>query len=207
MADGGVVLVTGATGAIGPALVDELVRSGYRVRTLSRRAPDGALPAGVESQRGDITDRDAVERAVDGTAAIFHLAARLHLAGPPSRDMGVYQRVNVNGDGNRHRRRATSGRAASRSGQHDRRVRRDHASCAASDRVDDATTGDAVCVDETSGGRDRSIRGRDVGRAARHRVAAGGRLRASGERQLPRPGRGAGVQPLRADRQRPKPAN
>lgn len=97
MPDRGLVLVTGATGAIGPALVEELIRSGYRVRTLSRRPPDAVLPDGVESQEGDITDRAAAQRAADGTAAIFHLAARLHLAGPPSRDIAAYQRVNVDG--------------------------------------------------------------------------------------------------------------
>lgn len=97
MPDSGVVLVTGATGAIGPGLVDELVRAGYSVRTLSRHRPGVPPPDGVDAQQGDVTDRAAVERAVDGVYAIVHLAARLHLAGPPSRDIAAYERVNVTG--------------------------------------------------------------------------------------------------------------
>ena len=94
---GVLVLVTGATGAIGPGVVAELLRSGYRVRTLALVGTVSSLPPEVESRWGDITDPIAVAAAVDGAAAVVHLAARLHLAGPPSRDIEAYKHVNVRG--------------------------------------------------------------------------------------------------------------
>jgi NAD(P)-dependent dehydrogenase (short-subunit alcohol dehydrogenase family) len=63
----------GASGGTGRALVDELHRSGYRVRAVSRHL--GAdLPGGVEAVRGDITHPEEVRRAVAGAAVVFHTA-------------------------------------------------------------------------------------------------------------------------------------
>lgn len=97
MAHGDLVLVTGATGAIGPGIVAELLRSGRAVRTLSLAGSDSANISGTEARWGDITDPAAVAAAVEGASAVVHLAARLHLKGPPSRDIAAYRHVNVRG--------------------------------------------------------------------------------------------------------------
>jgi nucleoside-diphosphate-sugar epimerase len=91
-------LVTGATGAVGPALVERLLGEGLRVRLVSR----GALPVPwprekVEAVRGDVTDRATVGRAVEGMDWVFHLAAQLHVARPDSSLAPTFERVNVEG--------------------------------------------------------------------------------------------------------------
>jgi UDP-glucose 4-epimerase len=91
------VLVTGASGAIGPAVVEALLSAGYDVRTLARHVDDTRYSRGVETRVGDIIDPGTVTSAVHGVAAVVHLAARLHLAGPPSRDIDAYRLVNVSG--------------------------------------------------------------------------------------------------------------
>jgi NAD dependent epimerase/dehydratase len=80
-----VVLVTGADGFIGSHLAERLVREGARVRALvqynsfgrwgwlDRADPD--LLAGMDVIAGDIRDSERMASAVDGCAAVFHLAA------------------------------------------------------------------------------------------------------------------------------------
>lgn len=90
------VLVTGATGMIGPALVKRLLEEGYSVRALARNHPvPGCLPDGVEFVQGDIIDGDALTRAVNGVKIVFHLAAKLHERNPNSQIYADFQRVNV----------------------------------------------------------------------------------------------------------------
>jgi dTDP-L-rhamnose 4-epimerase len=83
----GRVLITGGAGFIGSHLADELLASGYRVRVLDSLAEQvhGGLreQAGrppyladeVELVVGDVGDRAAVDRALDGVDSVFHLAA------------------------------------------------------------------------------------------------------------------------------------
>ncbi len=89
-------LVTGATGAIGPRLVAELVQQGYDVRVLSRHRPAKPLfPDAVEFITADVCDRDAVRAAAAGAELVFHLAALLHVTNPPPELRAEYQRINV----------------------------------------------------------------------------------------------------------------
>jgi dihydroflavonol-4-reductase len=69
-------LVTGAAGFIGGHVVAALAAGGASVRAFDRHPP----PAGTVSDRvewvlGDVLDSDAVQRAVEGCDAVFHLAA------------------------------------------------------------------------------------------------------------------------------------
>src|SRR3954470_10258209 len=82
---GKTVLVTGAAGFIGSHLTERLVRDGHEVRVLVRyngrddRGHLGNLPSeirdAVEVHRGDLKDPEAVRKAVDGCARVFHLGA------------------------------------------------------------------------------------------------------------------------------------
>src|SRR4051794_4224107 len=82
---GRTVLVTGAAGFIGSHLTERLVRDGHEVRVLVRyngrddRGHLDRLPAevrgAIEVHRGDLKDPEAVRRAVEGRAWIFHLGA------------------------------------------------------------------------------------------------------------------------------------
>jgi UDP-glucose 4-epimerase len=95
------ILVTGATGAVGPVLVRMLLEKGYCVRTLSRRMPNNAIFSDeVEVLTGDVTDYSAVERAVQGVYAIFHLAAKVHDNSCTEKYMKECRNVNIEGTRN-----------------------------------------------------------------------------------------------------------
>ncbi len=92
------VLVTGATGAVGPALVARLRAEGCRVRTLTRgRLPLPEPAPRIETLQGDVADREAVARAVDGVDWVLHAAALLHVTRPGPELLPHYERVNVEG--------------------------------------------------------------------------------------------------------------
>ena len=65
------VLVTGSTGAIGQPLSRYLVSRGHTVRGFARRPTPGL----DDSVVGDLSDRDAVRRAVEGVDTVVHLGA------------------------------------------------------------------------------------------------------------------------------------
>jgi len=92
------VLVTGASGAVGPRVVQALCAAGYRVRTLSLYgSSQRQWPDDVEMRIGDVTDRDAVHSAVQGVEAVVHMAALLHIVNPPPSLHTKYKHVNVDG--------------------------------------------------------------------------------------------------------------
>lgn len=77
------ILITGGAGFIGSHTLDLLLRQGYRVRVLDALMPpvhaDGKLPAYFPRQaefvHGDVRDRDAWLKALQGVDAVIHLAA------------------------------------------------------------------------------------------------------------------------------------
>ena len=74
------ILVTGATGFLGSALVDLLVREHLPVRALVRSPHKAAvLPDVVERAPGDINDEASLRRAMDGCEGVMHLAAAVGL--------------------------------------------------------------------------------------------------------------------------------
>ncbi len=94
------VLVTGGTGFTGKALVLRLLADGHDVIALDSKEglkTDELRQAGAQVIIGSVTDRDMVERAVEGVEVVQHLAAAF-------RDLGVsedfYREVNVQGTRN-----------------------------------------------------------------------------------------------------------
>jgi UDP-glucose 4-epimerase len=67
------ILVTGGTGLVGSRLLRRFVDAGLDCRALVR--PGKEIPAGATRVEGDLLDADSLQRAVDGVAAIVHLAA------------------------------------------------------------------------------------------------------------------------------------
>lgn len=84
------LLVTGATGFVGSAVVAYLHEQGYAVRAVVRD-PSRAdvLPAGVERVAADLADADSLARAMDGCEGVFHLAAAVGMPGPEARELNV----------------------------------------------------------------------------------------------------------------------
>ena len=90
------LLVTGATGFLGGAVVRRLLARGHGVRALAR--PDSpraaSLHPSVEVVTGDLTDPPSLERAVAGVEGVFHVAAVYSYW---HRDPSEIYRVNVDG--------------------------------------------------------------------------------------------------------------
>ena len=83
------VLVTGATGRVGSAVVDLLVDAGVPVRALTRRSEAAAmLPANVEVVTGDLTVPGSLDAALRGVGAVF-----LVWTAPPATAPAVVERL------------------------------------------------------------------------------------------------------------------
>jgi dTDP-L-rhamnose 4-epimerase len=84
MSSGERILITGGAGFIGSHVADALLQSGYRVRVLDSLDAQvhgaavtfpGYLAPDVERIYGDVRDAGAVQRALEGVDAVYHLAA------------------------------------------------------------------------------------------------------------------------------------
>ncbi len=67
------ILVTGGTGLVGSRLLRRFVDAGVVCRALVR--PGKEIPAGVARTEGDLLDAASLRAALEGVAAIVHLAA------------------------------------------------------------------------------------------------------------------------------------
>jgi uncharacterized protein YbjT (DUF2867 family) len=65
-------VVFGATGAIGGAVVGELLRKGRSVRAVSR---GGRAPAGAQGVAADAADASQAAAAAEGAAVVYHCAS------------------------------------------------------------------------------------------------------------------------------------
>ncbi len=89
--------VTGSSGFVGQHLVSWLAAQGHAVMAVSRSSTS-QLPVGVQARPvADYTDVAAMARALKGTLAVVHLAARAHVLGAePQQDArSAFERANV----------------------------------------------------------------------------------------------------------------
>jgi dihydroflavonol-4-reductase len=97
------VLVTGASGFVGSAVVRQLLQAGYAVRALVRKTSPLANLDGLPVDRatGDLGDRPSLERALHGCSGLFHVAADYRIWVPDPNRM-----LAANVDGTRNLMRA-----------------------------------------------------------------------------------------------------
>ncbi|MEO8971614.1 MAG: NAD-dependent epimerase/dehydratase family protein [Ktedonobacteraceae bacterium] len=90
------ILVTGATGFLGSALVMELIRQQQEVRILARDTAKARAQFGeaVSIVAGEITDEQQVKEAVNGATIIYHLVGHLY---HPSVPTELYRTTHVEG--------------------------------------------------------------------------------------------------------------
>jgi len=90
------ILVTGATGFIGAAVVRTLLDDGMSLRCLVRKDSDRSNLEGLalEYAEGDVTDLDSIRRALQGCDRVIHMAAIYAIW---LKDPNLMYRVNVNG--------------------------------------------------------------------------------------------------------------
>lgn len=95
------VLVTGAFGFIGTAVVGRLTMAGHHVVALTHRSPDESVPASSASKviRADVRDAQAIRLAVSDVDAVCHLAALTGVRESFERSAEYWQ-VNATGTGN-----------------------------------------------------------------------------------------------------------
>ena len=92
----GKTLVTGASGFLGSHVLRALAERGDELRVLARRTSNLEPLEGIEFERttGDVTDRRAVRRALEGASRVFHVAGRTSLRG---RDRKAVFEANLTG--------------------------------------------------------------------------------------------------------------
>jgi uncharacterized protein YbjT (DUF2867 family) len=84
------IAITGGTGFVGQALIDRADADGVLVQALARKPQAGR--DGIEWIAGDLADRNALARLVEGVEAVIHIAGLTNAPNP-----GAFEAANVAG--------------------------------------------------------------------------------------------------------------
>ena len=77
------VLVTGAAGHVGLNLVKGLLERGRKVRAMVNRNRNGLEDLDIEIVKGNILDRDSLDKALEGVEVVYHCAGKISIMGDP----------------------------------------------------------------------------------------------------------------------------
>ena len=91
------ILLTGATGFVGPAVAHALLESGHAVHAAGRRAPDHTIGFAGWSNVPDQTAATDWSAALDGVDVVVHLAGRAHVPGRSDDARAQIWATNVDG--------------------------------------------------------------------------------------------------------------
>ncbi len=89
------VLITGASGHLGPPLCRAFLRNGFEVRVLLHRRKLKGMDTAVETMWGDITKPDSIKPVLEGVDAVVHLAAIVEPMTEKNPELA--NRINVSG--------------------------------------------------------------------------------------------------------------
>jgi nucleoside-diphosphate-sugar epimerase len=94
------VFVTGASGWIGSAAVDELLAAGHKVTGLARSDTSAAAleAKGAEVRRGDLDDLGSIRAGADDAEAVIHLANKHDWSNPAASNAAERAAVQTIGD-------------------------------------------------------------------------------------------------------------
>ncbi|GAA3092950.1 SDR family oxidoreductase [Kribbella aluminosa] len=94
------VFVTGASGWIGSAVVDELLAAGHKVTGLARsdRAAEALQAKGAQIRRGDLDDLGSIRAGVEDAEAVIHLANKHDFSNPAASSAAERAAVQTIGD-------------------------------------------------------------------------------------------------------------
>lgn len=92
--------VTGATGWIGSAVVDELISAGHQVIGLARSdvAEQSLAAKGIGVVRGDLDDLASLRRGADQADAVIHMANKHDWGNPAESDRSERAAIRTFGD-------------------------------------------------------------------------------------------------------------
>ena len=90
------ILVTGGGGFLGKAIILQLLEKEHKITSFSRNQYPALVELGIQQISGDLTDPEAVKRAVSGRDVVFHTAAKAGVWGP----YDEYHATNVTGTQN-----------------------------------------------------------------------------------------------------------
>jgi UDP-glucose 4-epimerase len=96
------ILITGATGALGPSIIWGLYKNGFpsiKVFALDKPEP-GILPEDIKLSIGNISNFDDLSRSMENIEAVIHMAAFLHINNPTKEQIYLYKKINVDGTEN-----------------------------------------------------------------------------------------------------------